>query len=51
MGGTCKRCPPFTHSRRHEKDPKVYKGDDMHETVLMDEVATHCELDHEFHVR
>lgn len=50
-GGLCKNCPPFTHSRRHAKDAKIWSGKGDEQKLIMDEAATHCELDPEFHVR
>lgn len=51
MGGKCKNCPPFTNSRRHPKDDQVLKGKGKEQSVVSDEAASHCELDHELHVR
>ena len=48
-GGTCKRCPPFTHSRRHKDDSALY--DKETKKMILDEAATHCELDPELHIR
>ena len=48
-GGHCKKCPPFTSSRRHESDVGIYEKDGVTKAKEQS-AATHCVLDDELHV-
>ena len=45
-GGKCRRCPPFTSSRRHEEEIPIYAKDGE---PLEESAATHCVLDEDLH--
>ena len=48
--GKCRKCPPFTNSKRHDEDAPIYKDADAGEKIT-NTAATSCELDGELHVR